>query len=134
MHHIPKMAHRVTNWPEYEADLRSRGSLTLWITREAFAQWQAPRRTTPGGQPRYSDRAIETALLLGGALRMRQRQAEDLRGSVLRLMSLTLQVPDYTTLSRRAKRRPALSVAPLLDGPPDVLVDSTGLQVHGAGR
>jgi hypothetical protein len=31
-HHIPKMAHRVTNWPEYEAGLRSRGSLTLWIT------------------------------------------------------------------------------------------------------
>lgn len=23
-HHIPKMAHRMTNWPEYEAGLRIR--------------------------------------------------------------------------------------------------------------
>jgi hypothetical protein len=31
-HHIPKMAHRVTNWPEYEASLRS-----LEIARNAVA-------------------------------------------------------------------------------------------------
>jgi hypothetical protein len=37
-HHIPKMQHRITNWPEYEAGLRSRGSLTLWITPDALAQ------------------------------------------------------------------------------------------------
>jgi hypothetical protein len=29
--HIPKMAFKVENWPEYEAGLRRRGSLTLWI-------------------------------------------------------------------------------------------------------
>ncbi|MGF6547314.1 hypothetical protein QFZ96_002385 [Paraburkholderia youngii] len=67
-HHIPKMAHRVTNWPEYEAGVRSRGSLPLWITPEALAQWQAARRTMPGGQPRYSDLAIETALMLSRVL------------------------------------------------------------------
>ena len=39
-HHIPKMAHHVTNWPEYEVGLRCRGSLTLWITPEALAQWR----------------------------------------------------------------------------------------------
>jgi hypothetical protein len=30
-HHIPKMSFKVQNWPEYEAGLRRRGSLTLWI-------------------------------------------------------------------------------------------------------
>ncbi len=30
-HHIPKMAFKVQNWPAYEAGLRRRGSLTLWI-------------------------------------------------------------------------------------------------------
>ena len=30
-HHIPKMAFKVQNWPEYEAGRRRRGSLTLWI-------------------------------------------------------------------------------------------------------
>jgi hypothetical protein len=30
-HHIPKMSFKVQNWPAYEAGLRQRGSLTLWI-------------------------------------------------------------------------------------------------------
>ena len=33
-HHIPKMKFRVKNWAEYDAGLRRRGSLTLWITAE----------------------------------------------------------------------------------------------------
>jgi hypothetical protein len=36
-HHIPKMKCTVTNWAEYEAGLRRRGSLTMWITEEAMA-------------------------------------------------------------------------------------------------
>jgi hypothetical protein len=36
-HHIPKPRYRVTNWPEYDAALRRRGSLTIWFTDEAIA-------------------------------------------------------------------------------------------------
>lgn len=43
-HHIPKMKFKVTNWAEYDAGLRRRGSLTLWVTDEAMANWQAPPR------------------------------------------------------------------------------------------
>ena len=35
-HHIPKMAFKVRNWPAYEAGLRRRGSLTLWIEDAAL--------------------------------------------------------------------------------------------------
>jgi hypothetical protein len=49
-HHIPKMKFRVKNWAEYDAGLRRRGSLTLWVTPEVLDGWQAVRRTTPGGQ------------------------------------------------------------------------------------
>jgi len=59
-HHIGKMKFKVTNWAEYEAALRRRGSLTVWITPEALIGWAAPRRRTRGGQPLYSDLAIET--------------------------------------------------------------------------
>ena len=31
-HHIPKMKFKVKNWAEYDALLRRRGFLTLWIT------------------------------------------------------------------------------------------------------
>src|SRR4051812_47766717 len=60
-HHIPRPKRRVTNWSEYNESLRQRGSLTVWFTDEAIAAWKAALRTTPGGQPHYSDLAITTA-------------------------------------------------------------------------
>ncbi|MFS8051190.1 IS5 family transposase, partial [Rhizobium sp. BR 314] len=137
-HRIGKMKFKVTNWSEYEAGLRRRGSLTLWMTAEALSQWQAPKRTTRGGQPRYSDLAIETALTLGLVFGLRLRQAEGLLISVLQLMGLALSVPDHTTLSRRAstRRSPATRQGRGIPGerPVHVLIDSTGLEVYGAGQ
>ena len=40
-HYIPKMKFKVQNWTEYEAELRRRGSLNLWIVDAARAQWQS---------------------------------------------------------------------------------------------
>jgi hypothetical protein len=53
-HHIPKQKRKVTNWREYDAALRRRGSLTVWVTDEAIQAWRAEPRTTRGGQPDYS--------------------------------------------------------------------------------
>lgn len=72
--------------------------------------------------------------MLGSALRMRLRHAEGLLGSVLQLMGLTLPIPDHMTRSRRAKQRLAVSHVALPDGPLEVLVDSTGLQLDGVGQ
>ncbi len=100
--------------------------------------WLAPRPTTRGGQPRYSDLAIEIALTLGLVFGLRLRQVEGLLGSVLPLMGLALAVPDHTTLSRRARTWQSSNKAHALQGRPDgpvhILVDSTGLQVYGAGH
>src|SRR5277367_6835974 len=82
-HHIPKQQHRVTNWPEYDAALRQRGSLTIWFTDEAIAAWRAEPRTTRGGQPHYSALAITTALTLRAVFRLPLRQTEGLIGSVI---------------------------------------------------
>ena len=48
--YTPKMTFKVTNWSAYEAGLRRRGSLTLWVSDEAIAAWRAAPRKTPGGQ------------------------------------------------------------------------------------
>lgn len=135
-HRIPKMKYRVTNWPDYEAGLRLRGSLTLWVTPEALAGWHAPRRKTRGGQARYSDLAIETTLTLGTVFGMRLRQTEGLLHSLLGLMGLNVPIPDHTTLSRRAQKweLSARRNQPLPNGPLHVLVDSTGLKIYGAGQ
>src|SRR5919202_5383745 len=101
-HHIPKQRRRVTNWAEYDDALRQRGSLTVWLTEEAIAAWHAEPRTTPGGQPHYSDLAIMTALTLKAVFRLALRQTEGLIGSIIRLLGLALAIPDHTTLCRRA--------------------------------
>ena len=45
-HHIPKQRHRVTNSAAYDAALRLRGSLTVWFTDAAIADWKAEPRIT----------------------------------------------------------------------------------------
>ncbi len=95
----------MTNWAEYDAALRQRGSLTVWFTDEAIAAWRAEPRRTRGGQPHYSTLAIRTALTLRAVFRLALRQTEGLIGSILRLLGIDLAIPDHSTLSRRAAPR-----------------------------
>ncbi len=133
--HIPKQRYRVTNWAEYDAALRQRGSLMVWFSEAAVAAWRAEPRTTRGGQPWYSALAITTALTLRAVFRLALRQTEGLIGSILRLLGLDLPVPDHTTLSRRAEALEAPQPrAGSGSGPVHLLVDSTGLRLCGPGE
>jgi hypothetical protein len=133
-HHIPRPKRRVTNWAAYNEALRQRGSLTVWFTDQAIAAWKAAPRTTPGGQPHYSDLAITTALTLRAVFHLALRQTEGLIGSILQLLDLDLPVPDFSTLSRRA-RNLELPVQPRATGGPiQLLVDSSGLKLSGPGE
>jgi hypothetical protein len=53
-HRIEKMNFRVTNWPEYEAGLRRRGSLTLW----ADTRMPCPRGKHQDARPGAASTAI----------------------------------------------------------------------------
>ena len=130
---FPRAKYRVTNWSAYEAGLRQRGSLTVWFSDDAVEAWRAAARSTPGGQPRYSAVAIETALTLRVIFHLAFRQTEGPIGSLLRLLDLDLPIPDHSTLSRRARTlvvQPGLQVS----GPLHLLVDSTGLKLSGPGE
>jgi len=104
-HHIPKMAFKVRNWPAYEAGLRRRGSLTLWIEDAALEGWQT---LGSGGQARYTDLAIQTSLMLRSAFKLALRQTEGLITLVLALMGLMLSAPDHSTVSRRSVTLPVI--------------------------
>ena len=128
------MKFKIRNWASYEAGLRRRGSLTLWVTDEAIAKWQAPPRRSPGGQAHYSDMAIETALMLRLTFHLPLRQTEGFMESIFALLGVTVSAPDHSTLSRRATTLPSVSLGRMPDGPLHVLIDSTGLKVYGAGE
>src|SRR5271157_5479348 len=133
-HKIPKARYRVENWREYEAALRDRGSLTVWVTPEAIAAWHPARTGRPGRSAHYSDLAIETGVMLRLAFARPWRQTEGLLRSVTRLLGLSLDAPDHTTLSRRSAALSLVTALAVPAGPVTVVIDSTGLKVFGAGE
>ncbi len=96
-----KSRYRVKNWAAYEAGLRRRGDLTVWLSDEALDAWRAPSSGKPGGQRRYADIAIEAALMIRMILHLPLRQIEGFMYSLMQLLDIDLPIPDHTTLSRR---------------------------------
>ena len=129
-----KTKYRIRNWREYERGLRSRGDVTIWLSEDAIAAWIPPKNGLRGGQRRYSNLAIRTALTLRVVFGLPLRQTEGFLDSLLSLISRDLKAPDHTTLSRRNQ---IVVVPPLTrahDGPIDLIVDSTGLKILGRGE
>ncbi len=129
-----KTKYRVKNWPTYEAALRKRGDITLWFDEDAIDAWNAGPSGRPGGQRKYSDIAIVTALTLRSVFHLPLRQTEGFVDSLMRLMRLQLKAPDHTTLSRRSRSIVVPSVAKVHDGPLHLVIDSTGLKIAGDGE
>jgi hypothetical protein len=49
------------NWSEYNASLKKRGSLTVWVSPEAVENWTTDELTgEQGASPTYTDLAIKT--------------------------------------------------------------------------
>ena len=129
-----KTKYRVSNWPDYDRSLVQRGNITVWLTPDAVENWNAKPTKRRGGQRKYSDLAIETALTLRLLLHLPLRQTEGFLISMFELMDLHLDVPDHTTLSRRGARLDLPLRVRRSSGPIDLVIDSSGLAVFGEGQ
>ena len=134
VHPTYKTKYRVANWAAYNQALVRRGDVTVWVSSEAITAWTPRRSGRRGGQRRYSDLAIETALTLRLLYHLPLRQAEGFLHALFGMMRLDLSVPDYTTLSRRSQHlRRRLRLVPPGEGL-HLVLDSTGLSIVGAGE
>ena len=122
------------NWSDYDRALVERGSLTIWLSPDAIARWSAKPSRRRGGQRKYSDLAIETALTLRLLFKLPLRQVEGFLRSLFDLMGLVLDVPDHTTLSRRGKVLKVPLRVPQKSGRMDLVIDSSGLAIFGEGE
>lgn len=126
-----KSRYRIGNWPEYEAGLRRRGDLTVWLSEDSINSWREPPSGKPGGQRTYADTAIEAALTIRMIFHLPLRQTEGFLGSFVRLLEVDLPIPDHTTLSRRLKKLNGISFRSGQNHQPiHLLIDSTGLRIH----
>jgi hypothetical protein len=139
---VPKQKHKLTNWPEYNAALRRRGEIAVWLSEEAILQWYEKDRVYDGtGSPRlYTDFAIRTCHEIRLVYRLPLRQCQGFIDSLFRQMGVNLVCPDYTVLSTRLKelgiKVPKYRIKK--DVPDDtvhaIAIDSTGLKRFGRGE
>ncbi|MBW8901781.1 MAG: transposase, partial [Massilia sp.] len=52
-----KPKYRTTSWKEYNAALRARGSLLIWLDKDM--RWHGSANGKRGRSPKYSDAAIQ---------------------------------------------------------------------------
>ena len=128
----PQTKYKTTNWAAYNAALKARGSLTIWLNRDM--QWFAAPSGKRGRQRTFSDAAIQFCLSIKCLFGLALRQSLGLVESLLRLAGLDWPVPNFSTVSRRQQDlkvqlpyRPSQTAL-------DLLVDSTGIQFLGEGE
>lgn len=118
-----KKKYKIKNWGEYNRALIERGSLTLWIPGNLEECWYGK------GKFAYSNEAIEIMLVLKARFRLPLRSVVGFARSVF----LTLNIPDYSTLSRRA-RRLNIKIKKQIKEKVATNLDSTGLKIYGEGE
>jgi transposase len=133
--HTAKTQYRVRNWADYNQSLVQRGSITLWISDDVLSAWQ-PKVTGPrprGGQLEYTDGAIECLLMVKAVYHLTLRATEGFAQSIRKLLKVEMPIPDYSTLSRRAKTL-QVALPTTAAGPIHAVLDSTGLKIYGEGE
>jgi Transposase DDE domain len=136
MRQTEKPKYRVRNWPQYNAALVQRGSLTVWVDEAIAQSWKSQAQTGERGHPEvYKDSWIELILTLGMVYHLPLRQLEGFMQSLLSLAKWQgVKVPDFTTLSRRRKELNIRVSERKFSEAITVVVDSSGAKVYGEGE
>lgn len=130
-----KSTFRIRNWSEYNASLKQRGSLTIWVNSDATANWTTDELSgEPGASPTYTDLAIETMATVQAIFSLPGRQTQGFLQSLFELMKLNLPVPDHSTLSRRRRDLEITLPVKNLSESVHLVIDSTGVKVYGEGE
>ena len=132
-HKFKKPAYKPSNSRLYDESLKNRGGLTIWVSSDVISKWKVDfsKIRKRGGQLLYSDFSIETCITLSFVFRQRLRQTEGLVESIVKLLGLELEVPNFTTISRRSKSINVTAPAIRSDEGIVVSIDSTGLKIYG---
>jgi hypothetical protein len=131
----PKVRYRIRNWRDYNQALMQRGSLTLWVDDQMLEAWLGNERGGLVGSPTtYSDTAIRCLLTLKAVFRLALRQTQGFATSIFALLGVTLPLPTYSTLSRRAASVALPRLRTTKAAQLHLVMDASGLKVYGEGE
>jgi hypothetical protein len=124
------------NWSSYNTALKNRGNISFWFSEDVVDSWYAiPDARKKGAPFLYSSSAIEVLNVIRFRFGMKLRETQGFAESIKKLMDIDVQIPDYTTLSRRMNTlMPEIRQKLKTGKSVHVVVDSTGLKVFGEGE
>ena len=138
-----KVNYHLRNWSQYNKALIHRGQLIFMIIDNINEFWleTLPAHKLPGGQPVFTDKAIEICLQIRACIKNPLRQTQGFIEGLFKCCGIDLPVPYYTLLSKRAKEL-KISIRQfkrkekidLLSETKRLTVDSTGLKIYGEGE
>ena len=127
-----KPRYRTSNWKQYNAALKARGSLSIWLDKRMT--WFAAPSGKRGRSLKFSDAAIQFCLTLKNLFGLALRQTTGLVESVLQLCGLKWPAPDFSTLCRRQRDLEVQIPYSRSKAGLHLLVDSTGIKFLGEGE
>src|SRR3546814_18431303 len=83
---LTRARYRTTNWSSYNAALRKRGSLLIWLDNEMA--WFAPHEGRPGRPSVFSNAAIQFCLSIKVLFKLPLRQTSGMVASLLQMAGL----------------------------------------------
>ncbi|MGH9857187.1 MAG: IS5 family transposase [Acidobacteriota bacterium] len=126
------MHHHKRDWINYNKQLVNRGKIHFWIRPDT--QWKGPRNKKNGHPFVYADEAIKAMLYIRFKFHLSLRELEGFFISLMEICQRIQKVPCYTQVCRRMK---TLSLPQKLlekRAVTDIVLDTTGLKVYGAGE
>ncbi len=124
--------YRTTSWKAYNAALKARGDLTIWLDRDM--QWLAAPTGKRGRSPTFPDAAIKFCLTIKCLFGQPLRQTLGLVQSLLRMAGMPWTDPDYSTMCRRQKSLEVQVRYKANTQGLHMLADSTGIKFLGEGE
>ena len=123
---------RKRNWSKYNKDLVKRGSITFFIDTDVLKQ--KPEKNKRGRPRLFSHPIIQLLLILKVQYRLSYRALEGFSKSILPLLYLTVALPTYSLICKRASKLEALLPKLSSRRPKVVLIDASGIKVYGEGE
>ena len=134
---MTKRKYHLRNAKDYNESLVKRGDIRLWVDENALKSWYA--KPEPGKhslfQKIYSDDSIKCGLRLRALYQLPLRALQGFLSSLFLLSGITLDVPHFSTFSRRQK---TLAYEWSCENKSDennyIAIDATGIKVFGEGE
>jgi hypothetical protein len=119
------------NWSSYNESKVQQGNLFIWVSDDIEDWWyESMPQQGRGRVKRYSNRSIECCQTLRYLLHLPLRQTQGYFQGLFSFLSIPLDVPDYTTISRRVL---GLKIEFRASEPQEdlhITIDSSGVHSH----